>query len=186
MTFPPYVADRACDFFHYFTVGKGGPMNLSPQTKDTPVRNSIVSLLFTIGTLLCLLTTVSAGEGPIGSKSYDDYDTPDYCGSSCHTDFYQQWRQAMMSQSYTHHWDEIEYFKLAIPHAEKDPVVAEVKAGCNGCHAPISFLTGDVPPRAPKRAAGLTRVYSATSATQLPVTRETLRSISISFPVPET
>ena len=26
----------------------------------------------------------------------------------------------MMSQAYTHHWDEIEYFELAVPHAEKD------------------------------------------------------------------
>ncbi|MCK7517300.1 MAG: hypothetical protein MZV64_06030 [Ignavibacteriales bacterium] len=46
--------------------------------------------------------------------------TPEFCGTSCHTDFYQQWKQAMMSQAYTHHWDEIEYFKLAVPHAEKD------------------------------------------------------------------
>ena len=56
----------------------------------------------------------------------------------------------MMSQAYTHHWDEIEYFELAIPHAEKDEKVAEVKAGCNGCHAPISFLVGDVPPPKPE------------------------------------
>ena len=55
----------------------------------------------------------------------------------------------MMSQAYTHHWDEIEYFKLAVPHAEKDPKVAGVKAGCNGCHAPMAFLAGDVPPPKP-------------------------------------
>lgn len=80
---------------------------------------------------------------------YEDFKTPAYCGSSCHTDFYQMWQQAMMSQSYTHHWDEIEYFNLAIPHAEKDPKVAEVKEGCNGCHAPISYVVGDVPPPKP-------------------------------------
>ena len=55
----------------------------------------------------------------------------------------------MMSQAYTHHWDEIEYFELAVPHAEKDEVVAGVKAGCNGCHAPVSFLAGDTPPPLP-------------------------------------
>ncbi len=27
----------------------------------------------------------------------------------------------MMSQAYTHHWDEIEYFNLAVPHAEVKP-----------------------------------------------------------------
>jgi hypothetical protein len=82
-------------------------------------------------------------------RSYDDWEKPEYCGSSCHVDFYQQWKQAMMSQSYTHHWDEIEYFKLAIPHAEKDEAVAAVKAECNGCHAPSAFLAGDVPPPPP-------------------------------------
>lgn len=82
--------------------------------------------------------------------TYDDFKTPEYCGTSCHTDFYQQWKQAMMSQAYTHHWDEIEYFQLAIPHAEKDEKVADVKETCNGCHAPISYVVGDVPPPKPE------------------------------------
>lgn len=83
--------------------------------------------------------------------TYDDFKTPNFCGASCHTDFYQQWKQAMMSQAYTHEWDEIEYFKLAVPHAEKDAKVAEVKAGCNGCHTPIAFVSGDVPPPLPSK-----------------------------------
>ncbi|MEG8947535.1 multiheme c-type cytochrome [Rosettibacter firmus] len=90
------------------------------------------------------------GQSGLGSFKYDDFKTPKYCGS-CHTDFYQQWSQAMMSQAYTHEWDEIEYFKLAVPHAEKDEKVAEVKAGCNGCHSPIAFLAGDVPPPLPSK-----------------------------------
>ncbi len=85
---------------------------------------------------------------PSGTRSYDDYEKPAVC-ASCHVDIAMQWSQSMMSQAYTHHWDEIEYFELAIPHAEKDPVVAGVKAGCNGCHAPLSFLAGDVPPPRP-------------------------------------
>lgn len=93
---------------------------------------------------------IKAGAEALGTRKYDEYKTPQFCGSSCHTEFYQQWKQAMMSQAYTHDWDEIEYFKLAVPHAEKDSKVAEVKAGCNGCHAPISFLAGDVPPPKPE------------------------------------
>ena len=89
-----------------------------------------------------------AGDEALGMKKYEQYETPKIC-SACHTEFYEQWTQAMMSQAYTHHWDEIEYFELAVPHAEKDPVVAGVKAGCNGCHAPIAFLAGDVPPPRP-------------------------------------
>lgn len=90
------------------------------------------------------------GDDALGTRKYDDYQKPEFCGASCHVDFFQQWKQAMMSQAYTHAWDEIEYFKLAVPHAEKDPKVAGVKAGCNGCHAPMSFLAGDVPPPKPE------------------------------------
>lgn len=91
-----------------------------------------------------------AGNELLGAFKYDDFKTPEYCGTSCHNDFYQQWKQAMMSQAFTHHWDEIEYFELAVPHAEKDPVVAEVKAGCNGCHSPLAFAAGDIPPKRPE------------------------------------
>jgi len=91
-----------------------------------------------------------AGDALLGTGSYDQFEKPKACGT-CHVDFYMQWQQAMMSQSYTHHWDEIEYFKLAVPHAEKDPVVAGVKAGCNGCHAPTAFIAGDVPPPLPEK-----------------------------------
>lgn len=110
------------------------------------MKRTIISYIF----LFCSAILLSWPGGGLGTKKYDDFEKPEYCGTSCHTDFYQQWRQAMMSQAYTHHWDEIEYFKLAIPHAEKDTMVAEVKAGCNGCHAPISFLAGDVPPPKPE------------------------------------
>ncbi len=91
-----------------------------------------------------------AGEEALGSQPYENFERPEACGASCHVDFYQQWKQAMMSQAYTHHWDEIEYFKLAIPHAEKDPKVAGVKAGCNGCHSPMAFLANDIPPPKPE------------------------------------
>ena len=90
-----------------------------------------------------------AGDEALGSRKYDDYESPQVC-ATCHVDFARQHEQAMMSQCYTHHWDEIEYFGLAVPHAEKEPKVAGVKAGCNGCHAPLAFLAGDVPPPRPE------------------------------------
>ncbi|MDZ7763880.1 MAG: multiheme c-type cytochrome [Melioribacteraceae bacterium] len=100
--------------------------------------------------LLFSLTLFSQKAAQLGQFSYDDFEKPKYCGSSCHTDLYQQWTQAMMSKAYTHHWDEIEYFKLAIPQAEKDEKVEAVKAECNGCHTPIAYVAGDVPPPLPK------------------------------------
>jgi nitrate/TMAO reductase-like tetraheme cytochrome c subunit len=90
----------------------------------------------------------AGGDAALGTRKYADYDRPGAC-ATCHPDIARQHEQAMMSQAYAHHWDEIEYFELAVPHAEKDPKVAGVKAGCNGCHAPIAFLAGDVPPKPP-------------------------------------
>jgi len=103
----------------------------------------------------CVLPLVAAAaptdDAALGSRSYDDYERPLAC-AACHVDIYQQWTQAMMSQAYTHHWDEIEYFELAVKHAAADPAFDPVQKGCNGCHAPLAYLAGDVPP--PRPAAG--------------------------------
>jgi len=89
-----------------------------------------------------------SGEAAMGTKSYDQYEKPETC-YSCHTDIYMQWRQAMMSQAYTHHWDEIEYFDLAVEHAKVDPSLKGPVDGCNGCHTPLAYLSGDVTPPRP-------------------------------------
>lgn len=100
--------------------------------------------LFVLSTALA----VPAGGDAKGTRSYDDYETPGTC-RPCHIDFYRQWEQAMMSQAYTHKWDEVEYFDLAVAHAKADPNFKGVDDGCNGCHAPLAFLAGDVPPPRP-------------------------------------
>lgn len=107
------------------------------------------ALLFLLFAVVIAEQVIKVGDEALGTREYDDFQKPVFCGTSCHVDIFQQWSQAMMSQAYTHHWDEIEYFKLAVPHAEKDPVVAGVKAGCNGCHTPMAFMAGDVPPPLP-------------------------------------
>ena len=96
-----------------------------------------------LGVVLALVGLSSAQK-----KTYDLFETPRRC-AQCHKELFTEWKSAMMSQAYTHHWDEIEYFKLAIPQADKDPKVAEVKAGCNGCHTPAALYIGDVPPPLP-------------------------------------
>jgi cytochrome c554/c'-like protein/NapC/NirT cytochrome c family protein len=110
---------------------------------------SIQTTIITCALFLLSIALLQAQEGEKKFR-YEDFQTPEYCGTSCHVEFYQQWQQAMMSQAYTHHWDEVEYFKLAVPHADKDEKVAAVKHECNGCHAPISFLVGDTPPPLPE------------------------------------
>ncbi len=87
-------------------------------------------------------------KGPKGKYAYDDFETPAYC-KQCHNAFFQQWDQAMMSDAYTHEWDEIEYFKLAVAHSENDPEMEGVHEGCNGCHSPLAFAAGDMPPPRP-------------------------------------
>lgn len=99
--------------------------------------------------LTAAVAFVMARPDSKGAFAYKDFDTPLYCGASCHKDFYQQWDQSMMSKAYTHHWDEIEYFMLAVPHSENDPDMEGVHEGCNGCHAPLAFLAGDLPPPPP-------------------------------------
>lgn len=99
--------------------------------------------------IILLSNSLLFSQTKMGEYKYEDFKTPEYCGTSCHTDIYQQWKQAMMSEAFTHKWDEIEYFDLAVPHSEKDEKVAEVKAGCNGCHSPIAYVTGDIPPKRP-------------------------------------
>ncbi len=89
------------------------------------------------------------GDDALGTRKYDEFERPQAC-ATCHVDIARQHEQAMMSQAYTHHWDEIEYFELALPHAAKEPKVAGIEAGCNGCHSPLAFLAGDIPPKPPK------------------------------------
>ena len=115
-------------------------------------------------TLLCAVPVfaqapLKAGDDALGTQPYDKYERPQAC-ATCHVDIARQHEQAMMSQAFVHPWDEIEYFELAVPHALKEPKVAGVKAGCNGCHAPFAFLAGDVPP---KRPAENTRANEAVS-----------------------
>lgn len=130
-----------------------GRISEKPGTLQVAGRVWVLSLFLILLVGLAEQVTPEARAAELGSRTYDDYDTPEFCGASCHVDFYRQWKQAMMSQAYTHHWDEIEYFKLAVPHAEKDEIVAEVKAGCNICHTPLAFMAGDVPPPTPDKGS---------------------------------
>ncbi|NUO83090.1 NapC/NirT family cytochrome c [candidate division KSB1 bacterium] len=113
----------------------------------------------TIVSLTLAQTPPKAGDAALGTQAYDRFERPQAC-ATCHVDIARQHEQAMMSQAYVHHWDEIEYFELALPHSLKEPKVAGVKAGCNGCHAPLAFLAGDIPPKPP---ADNTRANEAVS-----------------------
>ncbi len=113
------------------------------------------STVFALVALSCVLPWVAhaaapSGEAALGTRSYEDFQPNEVC-LDCHVDITRQYEQSLMSMSFTHDWDEIEYFDLALPHAENVAKVAGVKAGCNGCHAPLAFLAGDIPPQRPEK-----------------------------------
>jgi nitrate/TMAO reductase-like tetraheme cytochrome c subunit len=116
-----------------------------------PVKIIIVMACLSLAAVI-VIGEEKGGEEALGTRRYSDYERPLTC-RQCHIDIYEQWTQSMMSQAYVHHWDEIEYVGLAVPHAGIDPKVAGVRAGCNGCHAPIAFLAGDVPPPKPEEGS---------------------------------
>ena len=119
----------------------------------------LVLSISVLGAPSALADQPPSGDALQGAYPYDSFERPQAC-ATCHVDIARQHEQAMMSQAFTHAWDEIEYFELAVPHAAKEPKVAGVKAGCNGCHAPFAFMAGEIPPQRP--SAG-TRANEAVS-----------------------
>jgi len=116
------------------------------------MKHRLPLLLLVLGAAFLL-----ASDAP--KYSYEDFESPDDCGA-CHQQIQQEWAQSLMAHSFTHEWDAIEYFKLALPHALKEPKVAGVKEGCIGCHGPLAYLTGDIPPQPPEKG---TRVNEGVS-----------------------
>lgn len=106
-----------------------------------------VIILIAASLLAFTYTTFVRPEDLKQKFSYKDFEQAKKC-RQCHTGFYEQWTQSMMSQAYTHHWDEIEYFDLAVAQAAKVPAIKDVVDGCNGCHTPIGFMGSEVMPPA--------------------------------------
>lgn len=121
------------------------------------VKRFGVVLMFSFYAMLMFVASASGVE--MGKYPYDKFKEPQYCGA-CHRDIYQEWRQNLMSKSFTHEWDQVEYFKLALPHSRKLEKVAGVKGGCIACHGPLAFMSGDIPP---KEASAGTRANEGVS-----------------------
>jgi hypothetical protein len=113
----------------------------------------IIAALSAVIILVSLLSfsdrSGSQKESFKGIYSYKDFESVRKC-RTCHPGIYEQWSQAMMSQAYTHAWDEIEYFDLAVPHAAAVPDIKDVVDGCNGCHTPLAYMgSKTMPPARP-------------------------------------
>jgi hypothetical protein len=117
-------------------------------------NNVVLALAIVLAVTMLTLTAFAfirsiPQEDLKGKYSYKEFESAKKC-RSCHPGIYEQWSQAMMSQAYTHHWDEIEYFNLAVPHAEVKPELQGPVDGCNGCHTPMGYMEGTMPPPRPE------------------------------------
>ncbi|HOO98614.1 MAG TPA: NapC/NirT family cytochrome c [Bacteroidales bacterium] len=101
----------------------------------------VIPSLFAMFVLSAFAISGRVAEDNLKSRySYKDFESSKKC-RSCHPGTYEQWSQAMMSEAYTHHWDEIEYFDLAVRHSEAKPDLKEAVDGCNGCHTPLAYMS---------------------------------------------
>ncbi|MFW5862635.1 MAG: multiheme c-type cytochrome [Spirochaetota bacterium] len=94
--------------------------------------------------------TFKTGDALHGLYKYKDFQKATYC-RQCHVEIYYQWKKSLMAQAFTHEWDEIEYFDMAVEHAKRNPKFKDAVDGCNGCHAPFSYMAGDTPPPRPEK-----------------------------------
>jgi len=126
-------------------------MKLMKQIRKS---KEVIFILPVVSVLLVLtaftISKLTPQEDLKSKYAYKDFESAKKC-RSCHPDLYEQWSQAMMSQAYTHPWDEIEYFDLAVAHSNAKPEIKDVVDGCNGCHAPLAFMGGkEFPPPRPE------------------------------------
>ena len=104
----------------------------------------LISTLF-VSSLSGCGDTSNGKEVYQGMYSYDDFESPDTCGS-CHQQIYSDWSKSQMAVNYVEQWKQVEYFDLAYAQSQQVDEVAGVASGCIQCHGPLAFLSGEIPP----------------------------------------
>ena len=125
----------------FYTRSNGG--------RNQEMASRVVNLGVVAFALIFSLLAAPLNAAQMGSHKYSDFKKPTSC-KGCHREIYQEWSKSMMAHAFVHEWDQAEYFKLALVQAGQLPKVAGVKAGCIACHAPLAFLSGDIPPKMAK------------------------------------
>ena len=62
---------------------------------------------------VCFIHLPPRHAAELGEFTYDDFSNPKQC-SMCHREIYQEWQQSLMSQSFTHPWDDIEFCSMLL------------------------------------------------------------------------
>lgn len=118
-----------------------------------PIKRPVIASITIIVIIFFILSAFSDNSAPYqqdlkGKYTYKDFEFAKKC-QTCHPGIFEQWSQSMMSQAFTHEWDEIEYFDLAVAHVAANPALKDVVDGCNGCHTPLAYMGGTLPPPRP-------------------------------------
>lgn len=122
---------------------------MSKQTRLS-ILPLILLILVLLGATAFTHKYLSSKDSLKGKYSYKNFEESKKC-RACHVGIYEQWSQSLMAQAFTHHWDEIEYFDLAVEHAKVNPEFADAVDGCNGCHTPLAYMHGVFPPARPDK-----------------------------------
>ncbi len=106
---------------------------------------SVVLPLLTFIFLMSLTSVVLIKTHYDVKKEYHYFENPQVC-SGCHWDRFERWNVSQHSKGFTGDFFQGQFYELVLPSMAFDEKVADVNEGCLGCHAPTSFLSGDLIP----------------------------------------
>ncbi|MCK4966645.1 ammonia-forming cytochrome c nitrite reductase subunit c552 [bacterium] len=104
--------------------------------------------------LLLLVFSVTYADDKSENKQmmekYNHFDNPQVC-SGCHWEKFDRWNVSQHSRGFTGDFFSKQFYDIVLPSLAFDEKVKDVHIGCIGCHAPSSFLAGDLIPDKPKK-----------------------------------
>ena len=116
------------------------------------VKNKFKHLIFIILSFVFVLSNIY-GEDAVKNKDimekYNYFDNPQVC-SGCHWEKFTRWNVSQHSRGFTGDFFSKQFYDIVLPSRDFDEKVSDVHIGCIGCHAPSSFLAGDLIPEPPK------------------------------------
>lgn len=78
-------------------------------------------------------------------EKYKHFENPQVC-SGCHWEKFTRWNISQHSRGFTGDFFSKQFYELVLPSRSFDDKLEDVHIGCIGCHAPSSFLSGDLIP----------------------------------------
>ncbi|MGA1867273.1 MAG: multiheme c-type cytochrome [bacterium] len=150
--------------------------NLFPFTQATSPLNNLVGISDPLEVLRTAnqLTAIAIP----GATPYFYYEDPLTCAGGpglgmCHGNKFAQWETDQHARAWTGDFMVAQYYDLARPDGDLDPIVADIKKGCVGCHSPSAFMAlGDeLLVTAPPRPLGIENAWNILPGTKIEADR---------------